>query len=70
MLFAYGINRFSHDMAHIFQIQVFHSVAMVMFQKPDSPPPPPPPEPEELLEEDDIYDEGLSFKVSIISSPE
>lgn len=29
-------------------------------KKPDSPPPPPPPEPE--LEEDDIYDEGFTYK--------
>ena len=47
-------------------IYTFYLVALVMFQKPESPPPPPP---EEDLIEEDIYDEGISFKVSTLPLP-
>ena len=50
-------------MCPLFNIRVHNLLFLIILQKPESPPPPPP---EEELIEDDIYDEGISFKVNAI----
>ena len=50
-------------MCPMFNILVLNLLFLVILQKPESPPPPPP---EEELIEEDIYDEGISFKVSAV----